>query len=308
MRGLARWAREPDLSGRAGAAPRLALLVLLTLLVAVGLHGKVSSPSWGNRSKPHDAEVVAALLVVCVVLALALAVRNRRAPPDQLLAARLRTALLYLLSAGISALVVTFVLLVVKIGPFQARAGRGPVPQTVVRPGRLPLPGTGGTSSHFPLSEILYALAAAVLVLATVAVALMIMRHGRHQPAAEPEAPAQEYGGALQEALIWGQRALLELDDARAAIIACYMAMEESLARAGAARASAETPDELLARAARTLLITAASASRLTSLFYEARFSTHPLYAAQRDAAERALAELVLELDHPRAVPTGATS
>jgi hypothetical protein len=282
-------------------------LVLLTLLVAVGLHGRVSSPSWGSRSKVHDAEVVAALLVVSVLLVLALAVRNRRAPPDQFLAARLRTALLYLLGAGISALVVTFVLLVVKVGPLRARSGRGTAPQPVLRPGRLPVPGTSGTSFHFPLSEILYGLAAAILVLAIVAVALTIMRHGRDQPAAEPEVPALEYGEALQEALIWGQRALLELDDARAAIIACYVAMEESLARAGTARASAETPDELLARAARTLLVSAGAASRLTSLFYEARFSSHPLYAAQRDAAERALAELASELDHPRAVPTGAT-
>jgi hypothetical protein len=283
-------------------------LVLLTLLIAVGLHGRVSSPSWGSRSKLHDAEAVAALLAVGVVLVVALAVRSRRAPPDQILAARLRTALLYLLGAGIPALVVTLVLLVVKLGPLRARPGRGAAPLPAAPSGRLPVPGASGASSHFPLSEILYGLAAAILVLAIVAVALAIMRHGRGQPAAKPEVPAQEYGEALQEALIWGQRALLELDDARAAIIACYVAMEESLARAGAARASAETPDELLARAARTLLITPAAASRLTSLFYEARFSSHPLYAVQRDAAERALAELVSELGQRRAVPSGATS
>ena len=41
-----------------------------------------------------------------------------------------------------------------------------------------------------------------------------------------------------------------ELDDARAAIIRRYLAMELTLAEAGAARAVAETPDELLARAA----------------------------------------------------------
>jgi hypothetical protein len=281
-------------------------LFLLTLLVAVGLHGKVSSPAWGSRSKLHDAEVVAALLVVGVVLVLALAVRNRRAPPDLALVARLRTALSYLLGAGISALAVTFVLLVVKIGPLRARPGRGTAPLPVLRPGRLTFPRANATSSHFPLSGILYGLAAAILVLAIVAVALTVLRHGRDRPAAQPEVPAQEYGEALAEALLWGQRALHELDDARAAIIACYLAMEESLARAGTTRASAETPDELLARAARTLLVTAGAASRLTSLFYEARFSSHPLTAAHRDAAERALAELVWELDQPRAVPTGA--
>jgi hypothetical protein len=110
----------------------------------------------------------------------------------------------------------------------------------------------------------------------------------------------------MQEALLWGQRALLEMDDARAAIIACYLAMEESLARAGTARASAETPDELLGRAARTLLISRGAAAQLTSLFYEARFSSHPLDDAQKGGAQKALAELVAALDHPRAVAAGA--
>ena len=48
-----------------------------------------------------------------------------------------------------------------------------------------------------------------------------------------------------------GRSALRTVDDARAAIIACYVAMENSLAERGAARAVADTPDELLARATR---------------------------------------------------------
>jgi hypothetical protein len=38
------------------------------------------------------------------------------------------------------------------------------------------------------------------------------------------------------------------------------------------------------------------AAARLTSLFYEARFSSHPLGRGQRDAAERALDELAAAL------------
>jgi hypothetical protein len=90
-----------------------------------------------------------------------------------------------------------------------------------------------------------------------------------------------------------------DLDDARAAIIACYLAMEASIAEAGAARGTAETPDELLARVAH--LVSAAPAASLTALFYEARFSTHPLAAKHRDAAERALAELAASLPEPAA-------
>ncbi len=37
-------------------------------------------------------------------------------------------------------------------------------------------------------------------------------------------------------------------------------------------------------------------AARLTALFYEARFSSHPLSRGQRDAAEQALDELAAGL------------
>ena len=53
----------------------------------------------------------------------------------------------------------------------------------------------------------------------------------------------------LRSAVASGSAALRRVDDARAAIIACYVAMEQSLARAGTARAAADAPDELLARA-----------------------------------------------------------
>ena len=93
-----------------------------------------------------------------------------------------------------------------------------------------------------------------------------------------------------------GQAALREIDDARLAIIACYVAMEQSLAQAGAARADAETPDELLDRAATAGLVHGGEAARLTTLFYEARYSTHPLPNARRDEARRALEVLAASL------------
>ena len=97
-------------------------------------------------------------------------------------------------------------------------------------------------------------------------------------------------------------------DDAKAAIIACYVAMEESLERAGTARAAADTPDELLARAAGSGLVRTGAAARLTALFYEARFSSHPMPLEQRDEAQRALAELadsLRDLEHAAAGTAG---
>jgi hypothetical protein len=68
--------------------------------------------------------------------------------------------------------------------------------------------------------------------------------------------------------------------------------MEGSLADAGTARAAAETPDELLARATASGLLRGQAASQLTALFYEARFSTHPLSGTAKADATAALNEI----------------
>ncbi len=65
--------------------------------------------------------------------------------------------------------------------------------------------------------------------------------------------------------------------------------MEDSLASAGTARAAAETPDELLTRAAASGVIHGEAAASLTGLFYEARFSTHP-HGAGRQGRGQAVA------------------
>jgi hypothetical protein len=110
----------------------------------------------------------------------------------------------------------------------------------------------------------------------------------------DPEDPED-----LREALGSGRAALRTVDDARAAIIACYVAMEKSLAERGAAQKVADTPDELLARATRSGLVRGSASARLTALFYEARFSSHPLGRGQRDAARDALEELAAALAEP---------
>ena len=51
---------------------RLALLVLLTLLAVVGLHASIPRPAWGSHTKLHDAEVTGALEGIAIVLFLVL--------------------------------------------------------------------------------------------------------------------------------------------------------------------------------------------------------------------------------------------
>jgi len=85
------------------------------------------------------------------------------------------------------------------------------------------------------------------------------------------------------------------------------VAMERRLADRGTARGAADTPDELLARAVASGAVRGGAAGRLTALFYEARFSTHPLDAGQRDAASAALDSLAAELAaKPEATPASS--
>ncbi len=165
---------------------------------------------------------------------------------------------------------------------------------------------TSPSSFRIDFHDIEYVLFA-VLLIALIVLAIVIWRERWQRPAFDelddevPDTPAE-----LARAVHSGRQALRELDDSRAAIIRCYVAMEQSLAQAGAARGAAETPDELLARAVAEDLVSGTPAGRLTALFYEARFSTHPMPASRRDDAEQALAELAATLGSGAA--TGASS
>jgi hypothetical protein len=107
----------------------------------------------------------------------------------------------------------------------------------------------------------------------------------------------------LEAAVVAAQDQLAAHADARAAIVAAYAAMAASLS-AGLARLSApgaaarpsDTPTELLTRAVRSGLVSPGPATTLTELFREARFSRHPMGAAERRAAESALALVRAEL------------
>jgi hypothetical protein len=143
-----------------------------------------------------------------------------------------------------------------------------------------------------------YALLALLAAAAIVACVLLILRL-RRRPALRVGTYLDDFpddSEELQRAVESGRYALRAVDDARAAIIACYLAMETSLAGAGTARADAETPDELLARAAAAGLVHGAAAGRLTDLFYEARYSTHGLPPEARDSAKQALDEISADL------------
>ena len=294
---------------------RLLPLVLLVVLVIAGLRGAVPAPRWNGPLRAYGVAIGIALEVVFGTLLLVVRARDaaaRRAaeplPYDATGTAKdiepalaLRVTLKYLLAACM--LAVAIVLLtelhlhfLVKSGPLP------PSPPSKLKISQKPGLKPGG-SLHIPLEPILYAL---LIVAIVAALAVSIWWSTRLRRAEAPPVIVDVTTEELREAVNEGRAALARIDDARAAIIACYVAMERRLADRGTARGAADTPDELLARAVSAGTVRGGAAGRLTTLFYEARFSSHPLSAVQRDAASAALDELAAELTaKPEAAETG---
>jgi len=113
-------------------------------------------------------------------------------------------------------------------------------------------------------------------------------------------APADRAGrrrlATLLDSLVAGSHALTAGGEPRAAIIACYAAMERGFAAAGSAPAVADTPAEVLARATRAGLVRPEPAETLTGLFRRARYSTHPMTSADSRTAADALTEMRADL------------
>ena len=301
----------PGTTGTPGAGPRTgpgqvwALVVPLTLLVLLGLaglRGVVSAPHW-NGPLRHYGVVIGLVLEAILGILLAITVRRRsaavnaaRGVPVNDVPAKLRGVLILILGAGMAAVAVAILVgLHLHVFSKPAPVHIPGVPRR--HQGKLKVSPAPNPVSFFrlPLSAILYGL----LIVVLAAGVLLSIWWSRRLPR-----PGRIGGGGfiaedpedLREAVESGRWALRTVDDARAAIIACYVAMENSLSERGAARAVADTPDELLARATTSGLVHGTAAARLTALFYEARFSSHPLGRGQRDAAGQALDELAAAL------------
>jgi Domain of unknown function (DUF4129) len=292
-----------------GPWPLVLPLALLIILGMAGLRGTVTQPHW-NGPLRHDGLAAGLALEAVLGVLLVLTIRRRSAElaaqAVNEVAAKLRSVLIFTLSAGMIAVAVV-IIIGLHLHLF-TQAAKQPSAVTHLPPRKTPPRASQHPSAfHVPVAPLLYALLILVL-LAAVALSIWWSRRFRL-----PGGPGKDGGliaedpEDLREAVESGRSALRALDDAQAAIIACYAAMETSLAERGTARAVADTPDELLARATQSGLVRGSAAARLTALFYEARFSSHPLGRSQRDAAERALDELAAALAEPAgAQPQGA--
>ncbi len=289
---------------------RLLPLTLLVVLAMAGLRGAVPAPRWDGPLRGDGMAIglaLEAVLGVLLVITLRREGAARRAAASRpyseaddevSVPAALRFALRWVLGMGMAAIAVVL-LASLHLHFFKPRPPSRSAPPPLRLEPSLPAGrhGGGAAAFHIPLGPVLYGLLVAALV-AAVVISVWWSARLRGTPARPGQIGSEADSEDLREAVQSGRAALAGpgLSDARAAIIACYLAMEHSLAERGAARGTADTPGELLARAVAAGVVHGTAAGRLTALFYEARFSSHPLGREQRDEAGRALDELAAEL------------
>jgi hypothetical protein len=153
--------------------------------------------------------------------------------------------------------------------------------------GGLTRPAVPSPSSAWPLIT--------GMVIAILVVLILAVLSRRRRSARTPHAGRRPLA-ALMDSLAAGSEALTAGGEPRAAIIACYAAMERGFAAAGSAPAVADTPAEVLARATRAGLVRAEPAETLTGLFRRARYSTQPMTSTDSRVAADALTELRTDL------------
>jgi Domain of unknown function (DUF4129) len=293
--------------GRLADLRRGAAVVLLLAAAAIGLRSRAGLSLAGRSAEAAAGHAFPAVLgaieglsaVACVVLLILVfsGRRWKRKPEDnQQAGPGLELPWWWRVLGLLIALAVAFVPVVLLVLAGRG-AGRGP---GALLPGGLP-------SSHVSSAAGVTAGDRAWLLagLAAVGVAVVVLglsslrRPRRPAPEADGTEPAAV---GLAAAMSAGTAALHGHDDPRTAIIACYAAMEQNLSRAGSAPAAADTPAEVLDRAAASGLVRSAAAGALTRLFRKARYSDHVMVADDRAAALSALAELRADLSESGAL------
>jgi hypothetical protein len=289
---------------------RLILTGLLLLIVIIGVRAGFAltwRSSWQGPWHDRHAGIAmaVALELVCAVLLAALAMRYRRSPDSGNPARKLRATLTWLVVAvmvGLGGALIS--LLHFRLTPHKPHSPFAPSrPGLRLVPTRVP----HGSAFNF---DIVVNVVLVILGLAVVALLLILLHRRQRRWQVSQLAADVDDDAALREAVKAGRMALGELSEPRMAIIHCYLAMERSLAEAGAARIAAETPDELLARSTAAGLLHGDPPAELTALFYEARFSTHPVPQSARDSALRAIDAILADLgeDHADSGPAPAGS
>ena len=301
MRALPGTSRTPARAGRTDrtAAWRVAAVAVLLALTAAGLRSRGTFSHAPDRVLAGASGTVLAIAlavtegVALVAFALVLVMaRPRRKPrPDEDEPPRLPFpwwAKTLAVLASVAVLIAPLaILLTRRTRPrTAAQAHPGALASGGAVPPRLPAMARG---SPWPLI-------AGMLIALALLVALTAWSCRTRRRLARP--PGDLVRLALGESLAAGRAALAGPPgrDPRAAIIACYTAMERGFAAAGSAPAAADTPAEVLARATGAGLVRSGSAVRMAGLFRRARYSSEPMTSADSAAAAAALDQMQADL------------
>jgi len=130
----------------------------------------------------------------------------------------------------------------------------------------------------------------AMLLVGIATLGVAVFARGRVSPSGEPEVPSSPSPVVSDSLVRAAELGLAEVSepgrDPRAAIIACYAAMERGLAEApDAAPLASDTPSEVLARAVDHGVLHSHAGAHLVGLFTEARFSPHRMTEKHRESA-----------------------
>lgn len=278
---------------RAAVGTRVAVVLLLLAVGTIGLR------AWrGLHVVPEGGRLPSApLLVVFTALETTGAVMILIVLPALMRRARRRRQMATELPRGpwAKGAALVFVLMVLLL-PFAVLLMGSPGGRSVLarlRPATPPVVPHGSRGpAPPPDGGWLTVVITAVLVVAAL---LLLLRWVRRtgEPDDAPPRPRHPLAAAVGA----GQEALDRADDPRAAVIACYVAMEDALSRSGATPRDADTPAEVLDRAASAGLVRSGAATTLTRLFREARYSLHPMGEEHRRSARSALRRLRGDLE-----------
>lgn len=309
---------------KASAGPVLALAALM-VVAAVALRGYVPGAPRTLREPAADNPlalfvVVGLLLAAVAIVMVAVIIRARHRPAGRTAASRpdwLRadvgrpTWRMALIAFGVVVAVLFAATALSRIG-----GGTGLNPPAYAPPGSTdsstPKPGAAepdpGRPPEVPqpqpdLIGYFYA-ATGLFLLVLVAGSVVAMRRPPRAPTfsenldADPRHNAPDGAQSLARAAEVGLAEVADPGrDPRAAIIACYAAMERELARVpDAAPQDFDTASEVLARAVDRHALGPDSATQLVDLFDEARFSLHVMNEGHREVAVQVLQRVHAEL------------
>jgi len=279
----------------AGSDVRRATAVAVLLAVAaVGLRsrgvfshaGNATATAISGSTLAITLAVTEGVALVAFIVVLVSARRQHNEQDDE-------TEYLIVLRWWLRYLLLVLALAVLAVPPYLLYTHRrkGPIPAQPPPQARI----QPGTHQHVPayasgLVSILVGIGVAAGALLAIAVFIRV-----RSPANSDEADPARRG--LARRLAAATDALHQTADPRQAIIACYAELERGFAAAGSAPRGADTPAEILARAASAGLIRSRSAADLTGLFRRARYGQEPMTAADSATAEHALDAMRAELD-----------